>query len=258
MLARGLRAIQVLLMLVCGYLVYSTSVSLVGATPVPETRVLEVAPAPQGALPFERYAIIAERNLFKTREVAIPAGELGEELEESRLRIRLLGTAATTPPELSVASVEDLTKRETLVVRVGDLIGSATVVRIERKRLVVDNRGRLEQISFDEQTQPTPQAKANRYTRATKATRQSTRARGPLVRRPAPPADRPGATPSGGSDLSAYSALKLREGERVTAVNGIPLEDPEQLFERLGEPGPKTIDVVDPEGNTRTVTLEVP
>ena len=149
-----LKAIQRLLMLGCAYLLYSAVVPLVEANPVPET-LREVAAAPQGALAFERYAVIAERNLFNTPAVGVPLRNL-EELEESELRLRLLGTVSLTLPGLSVASVEDLTKRQKLAVRVGDTISGARVIRIERERLVVDNQGRLEQISLDEQAQPSP------------------------------------------------------------------------------------------------------
>ena len=105
---------------------------------------------------FARYRPIGERGLFRRAgsdsEDLPPPEPLEEELVESQLRIRLLGTIASTVPEMSVAAVENQNTRTKLFVRPGDeLAAGARVVRIERKLLVLENRGQLEKISLDEE-----------------------------------------------------------------------------------------------------------
>lgn len=266
MLATGLRAIQVTLLAACAYLLYLSLSPLVGAAPIPETRVPELPPATSPARDFPRYQIIADRNLFQTPEGAT-AAPTEAELEESKLRLRLRGTTAAVPASLSVATVEDVAKRETLSLRVDDWVSGAQVVRIERGRIVVDNRGTLEQLTLEEAEKTTPKTRAPRTTRESRAASvrsrtanaRTTRARRAPRRQPTP---KPAAAPQprvNTQDFFGPDALDLEEGESVSAVNGIDVNDRarlQEIFEALSEAGPKTITVETPDGGTREITME--
>jgi general secretion pathway protein C len=92
-----------------------------------------------------------------------------EELAESKLKVRLIGTVASTDSALSLAAVEDLGNKERLVVRANDELSGARVVRIERKRIVVENHGRLEVVTLDEEDEAKPASRASPGGRARRA-----------------------------------------------------------------------------------------
>ncbi|MEB2345648.1 MAG: PDZ domain-containing protein [Deltaproteobacteria bacterium] len=102
---------------------------------------------------------ILDRNLFQVSTLlpdepvaAEPIGE-DEELAATRLPLKLLGTVASNDPKAAWAAVEETTKRERLVVRPQDrLLDKATVVRIERRRIVLENEGRREELALDEES----------------------------------------------------------------------------------------------------------
>lgn len=259
MLATGLRAVQVLLLAACVYFVYAAISPLVRATPIPETHLPEVPPSDANApdRAFDRFQVIATRNLFKTRDVPQPiAGPIEEELEESKLRVKLMGTLAAEPPELSVATVVDQRKLETLSLRIGDEISGAKVERIERRRIVLDNRGKLEQISLEDDD-GTPTARRQTSRPRTRAAR--TRTRTPRARaRPTPPV-RPTPTPSASIVPPGLQGIDLEPGERITAVNGIDLTDESRIQEMVDvitQEGPKTLTIVDDAGNERQMEVE--
>jgi general secretion pathway protein C len=124
------------------------------------------APAPSAAAPragrdwSERKAIL-DRNLFQVSTLQPeapaapePAAE-DEELEATRLPLKLLGTVAASDPRASWAAVEETTRRERIVVRPQDrLLDKATVVRIERRRIVLENAGKREELALDEEGRP--------------------------------------------------------------------------------------------------------
>lgn len=125
------------------------------------------APAEPAGRTWSDRQVILDRNLFNvsTLVAQAPAGPSEEELEATKLPLRLLGTAASSQPELSWAAVEDLDKHTHLVVRLRDeLQGRATLVGIERRRIVLDNGGRREELALEEETgSPRPAAaSANR------------------------------------------------------------------------------------------------
>ena len=98
--------------------------------------------------------IILKRNLFNASLLApaTPVDEPIEDLEATRLPLRLLGTAASTPAELSWAAVEDEEERRTVIVRVRDPIHKATVQRIERRRIVLSEKGVLRELVLDDES----------------------------------------------------------------------------------------------------------
>jgi type II secretory pathway component PulC len=98
--------------------------------------------------------IILSRNLFNASTLSPEAGALPaeeEDLEATQLPLTLLGTAASEVPELSWAAIEDRESQQTLVLRIGDGVrNQAQVRRIERKRIVLEERGTLRELALAE------------------------------------------------------------------------------------------------------------
>jgi general secretion pathway protein C len=102
---------------------------------------------------FAERQVILDRKLFdvSTLVPSAPPSDEQEQLEATRLPLRLLGTAASSRPELSWAAVEDQDQRKELVVKLGDeLAGQAKVVGIERRRIILENRGQREELALEE------------------------------------------------------------------------------------------------------------
>jgi type II secretion system protein C len=106
------------------------------------------------ALPH--YAVIQERNFFGARGRAVtPAPPRTPAPSPSATKpaanLKLVGTVVGTP-ERTYAVIEDLgTKRQDLY-RLGDLVREAKVVEVTRNRVVLDNRGRREELFSFEKT----------------------------------------------------------------------------------------------------------
>ncbi len=112
--------------------------------------------------------IILKRNLFNASLLApaVPVEEPIEELEATRLPLKLLGTAASTPAELSWAAVENEEERRTIIVGVSDPIHRATVQRIERRRIILSEKGTLRELVLDDDESAGPSAPPKKRTRA--------------------------------------------------------------------------------------------
>ena len=151
MLAALLRILQLALVAATVYLALAAVSPFVGASPEPHVSLPPVAASESKNAGFERYQVISQRNLFNAREDAIALEPAEEQLEESRLNLVLLGTTAARVPEFSVASVEDVAQREILALRIGDRVAGARVVRIERRRVVIDNGGVRELLTLDDE-----------------------------------------------------------------------------------------------------------
>lgn len=154
------------LFVLCCFLTSSLVTSWVGEwlSGVPITATLASAPPALAKRDWSEREVILTRNLFQVSTLlpeglGLPdPGDEDEELEATRLPLKLLGTVAATDPAASWAAVEDTTKRERLVVRAEDpLLGQATVVRIERRRIVIENAGKREELALDEEGTPLSQ-----------------------------------------------------------------------------------------------------
>jgi general secretion pathway protein C len=112
------------------------------------------APLPAAAAAergWKERQVILDRNLFNSALLGGAEDRTEEDLAKTKLPLKLLGTAAGADPKASWAAVEDLEKRQHLVVRVADrLQGKAEVIRIERRRIVLRNGGSLEELALDE------------------------------------------------------------------------------------------------------------
>jgi len=159
---------------VCCFLVAGV-IAEVGAARLAPEPTAGPAPAAERQTPrrarLDRERIV-ERNLFGSTEVAevVPEAALeSEELEATALPLKLLGTAASPESSLAWAAIDDLEQRKHRIVATGGEIAGASVVRIERKRVVLRNRGKLEELSLDDQETPS-QVAARRPTRVARPT----------------------------------------------------------------------------------------
>ncbi len=176
LLRYGLRAFHIALAAGCLYLIYSMVTTFLSPTELAELRIPSVEELPPSQTSFAPYEIGGERHLFQSRETAppsAPAPPPEEQIEQSELRLRLLGTIAG-PDHLSVATVEDETSREHLHLRVDDQVGeheNVTVVRIERMKLVLNNNGKLEAITMEEDETTTRPKQADKRRKRTSRNR---------------------------------------------------------------------------------------
>jgi general secretion pathway protein C len=97
--------------------------------------------------------VILDRNLFKVSALGgQPFVEDHEVYAKTKLPLRLLGTAAAADTRRSWAAVEDLDTKEHLVVRLNDqLKGGVRVIRIDRRRIVLQNGPRREELGLEEE-----------------------------------------------------------------------------------------------------------
>jgi general secretion pathway protein C len=263
-------ALQLALGAICGYLTWSIVATLVWAAPVPEVRLeMPELPTPHQE-PLTRYALISERNLFHSQAGPSEAPEPTEEpLAESKLSVKLHGTAATIPPEFGVAAVEDLKTHEHLQVRAGDMLQGARVVRVERSRIVVDNRGRLEEILLEDAPAPAPGARrlTQRFAAAQKdGAPETTPSAEPAALGLFREADlRPkleGTTMVGMivnrvSEGSRLETAGLLAGDVITGVNGASLQGNPQSFDLVRGATEKGEMVLEVERNGQVVAIQI-
>ncbi len=107
---------------------------------------------------FQQYAVIQERNLFGARgrptgpppKPATPAAPPAK----PAANLKLVGTVVGSP-DYTYAVIEDLNAKRQDLYRVGDLVREAKLVEIARNRVVLDNRGRREELLSFEKAEPT-------------------------------------------------------------------------------------------------------
>jgi len=116
--------------------------------------------------------VILRRNLFKVSTLG-PQPEVDDEVyEKTNLPLRLVGTAAMADPSRSWAAVEDLETRKHQVVKIDDqLKGRARVIRIDRRRIVLQNGARREELGLEEESSQTPPGRSSRSVRSRRTTR---------------------------------------------------------------------------------------
>jgi general secretion pathway protein C len=146
-----------LLFVLCCYLVADTTNEVFAAllTPEPADVVRPTTSAPVAARAWSDREIILERNLFNASLLAPPTRpqvepDPTEDLAATQLPLKLLGTAAAIPAEASWAAVVDQTARRTVIVGIDDKVNKATVKRIERRRLVLSEGGKLRELVLEE------------------------------------------------------------------------------------------------------------
>jgi general secretion pathway protein C len=225
------------------------------------------APAAPAGRAWSDYEVILTRNLFNASTLEPPPVAVPEELEEleaTQLPLTLLGTAAADDPEISWAAIEDRESQQTLVLHVDDTVRNQAVVRrIERRRIVLEEKGVLRELALEEPADlaASPAAPIRPMARARPAPR-----RPPASPLPSPlqPAELPVAADEGlrsparlfsearilpkyeegqmvGVQVSAikpgslFEKMGIQEGEVITELNGIRIDSPEQSAKILLE-----------------------
>jgi general secretion pathway protein C len=106
---------------------------------------------PKSSEEMQQYiAAIAKRNLFDA-VTATPKAAMTDVTAEmadlSTLNVKLLGTFVAIPEEYSWAIIEDKKAKNTDVYSVGaKLLASATILKINRNEVIIDNNGKTEVI----------------------------------------------------------------------------------------------------------------
>ena len=141
----------------CCFLVANTANAIISALlSQSPARAVELGPrsGPRSRTWDDRQQI-TQRNLFHSAKLSAQAGPpvpTDEELKETELPLKLKGTIAAEDPALSWASVEETGKANAIsVVRVGDTIKSATIVGIERRRVILLENGNRRSLSLDDE-----------------------------------------------------------------------------------------------------------
>jgi type II secretion system protein C len=132
--------------------------AIVGQRIEPSSRVPITSPSVAAATTeqrtLEQYAVIQERNLFGARGDRSPTTQGPRPPpppppQKPAINLKLVGTVVG-PPERTYAVIEDLNSKRQDLYRVGDLVREAKVLEVTRNRVVLDNRGRREELfSFE-------------------------------------------------------------------------------------------------------------
>lgn len=101
--------------------------------------------------------LILDRNLFQVstllpeKPAGVEPAVTNEELEATRLPLKLLGTISANDQAAAWAAVEDQQNHKKIIVRVDQrLLDKATVIRIERRRIVLQNGAKREELALDD------------------------------------------------------------------------------------------------------------
>lgn len=219
--------------------------------------------------------VILKRNLFNVSTLAPgPLLDEDEEYEKTKLPLRLLGTAAAEDTALSWAAIEDLETKQHLVVRVDQEIkGGARVLSIERRRVVIQNAGRKEQLGLEgdepasprtAQRAPRPNARANLERLAENRFSVNREEVQNLATNPSALFSQARILPKYeagqmiGVQVSAikpgslFEQAGLQNGDTITGVNGSPVNGPDgasKVFQNLTQGGEITLDGVGANGS---------
>ncbi|MGH7287953.1 MAG: type II secretion system protein GspC [Myxococcota bacterium] len=242
------------------------------------------ASAPRGAADRQ---IILTRNLFNVSVLAPTTAEEDESYEKTKLPLRLLGTAAAHDTALSWAAVEDLETKQHLVVRVDqDIKGGAKVIRIERRRVVLQNAGRREELALEgdeagaavtptRTAQPGPAARPNArgYLERLAEIRFAVD-RGELQNLATNPSalfsqarilpkyeggQMVGVQVSGIKPGSWFEQAGIQNGETITAVNGAPIgaDGAPTLFREITQGSATRVTVRGADGSERELNVDI-
>jgi type II secretion system protein C len=280
----------------CCFLVANTANAIIAAW-LSQSPALAVELGPRGGSQSRTWSDrqqITQRNLFHSAKLSVAASTpefTDEELKETELPLKLWGTIAADDPALSWASVEETGKRGVIsAVRVGDKIQSATIVEIERRRVVLlENDSRRSLTLDDDEAAMSFANKAKRNKPPTRATttRTSRRKSAKEARRAkAEKAKTPVGNPSNlysqarivpeideetnlvtGLKLnaiqagSAFEKAGMKNGEVITEIDGVlvsDIGDSTKIMSALTDPDEVEIVTVDKDRNRHERVLAPP
>jgi len=100
--------------------------------------------------------VIVDRNLFESSLDALEIVEEEpppEDLSETKLPIKLLGTLASNDPAIASAAIENTSQRKSRVYRIGELLDGFKGVSlrgVERKRVIILNGKKREELALED------------------------------------------------------------------------------------------------------------
>src|SRR5262245_20909225 len=151
--------------------------------------------------------VILNRNLFNASLLAPVGGPttIEEDLEETKLPLTLLGTLAALEPENSWAAIEDRDSKLTRTVRINDeLRPNATVLRIERRRIVIQENGSPRELTLAEDPAVAAAAGAGGVAAVPRPRRQAAMRQAAVA--PAPPPAQP---PDGRNPATLFAQARI-------------------------------------------------
>ena len=270
------------LVVLCCFLASGIIADVSAALLAPDAASIAPSAAAASASPRDRAdrQIILTRNLFNVSTLSpTTVTDLDEEYEKTKLPLRLLGTAAAEDKALSWAAIEDLETKQHLVVRIdSEIKGGARVLKIERRRIVLQNGGRREELALEgdvpaaaprtAQRGPRPAARANLERLAENRFAVNRSEVQNLATNPSALFSQARILPKyeGGQMVGVQvSAIKpgslfeqagLQNGDTITEINGQPVSGPEgapQLFQKLTQGGDIRLGVQDSNGARRDI-----
>jgi general secretion pathway protein C len=270
-------------------------------TPPPTAAALVAATQPLPRRGWAERRQILERNLFDSATLAPPPALVAEQedLEATRLPLKLLGTAAATDPGYSWAVIEDVEERDTRLVRIDDEVKrGASVIRIERRRVVLDENGSPRELALGEKDAALPakgpasaaaerRRPPSRAATARRAAAPATETRRLDEERPAVAREDVDAALANPSSLleqarffpryqdgqitglqvndpkpgSLFEQAGIQSGEVILEVNGVRIQSPEEsraVLEQMSQSSEVTLTVEGADGVPHTKTISIP
>jgi general secretion pathway protein C len=293
----GIRIANVLLASLCCFQVASvvnkiSAGALVGTV---EPTYASPSASPEAARRFEDHAVILARNLFGAQilgATALPVEPEPEpELEETKLPVQLLGTLLSGDPSKSTAAITERGAPEPELLHEGDRLArhqQASVARIERGRVILQNGARREELLLSEEPLDTPSRVAASPTARRSSRLSRTRAAPTRSATPSPASlteqlkemQLGGADFSGAQDLfsqaritpkweagqmtgmevrdivpgSLYDKIGLADGDVIESLNGVKLDSTAAGAKVLSEFGEaETFEIVLSDGTVKTL-----
>ncbi len=290
-------AVNVLLLVLCCYLIARVVTKLGEEVLGPEIAAStdpSLAAIPERDRSWNRYEVIVSRNLFKSSSEEAAPVEVVEEVEEvdeiTALPLRLIGTAFSEFQDESWAAVEDLQARNHLIVRIGDrLQDKATVHRIDRRSVVLQEGERLTKLALDAETTTAPVKTARNRRPPKRPSRNKPDDLASRIKRlgddrfgvPREDMEETVRNPTNlinqarmlpkyengemiGIQLQAikpgsfFEAVGITNGDVITELNGEPIDSPQvtaNVLRELSE-GEGVVTVMGPDGEERPITFE--
>ena len=97
------------------------------------------------------YQPVLDRNIWDSAAVAAEEDDL-DDIEQTTLNLKLLGTVDATPPAVSLAIIENNADHQADVYLVGDTIAGAQIIRIGRGEVVLLRNGNEERLTLPDIT----------------------------------------------------------------------------------------------------------
>jgi general secretion pathway protein C len=271
------------LVVLCCFLASGIIADVSAALLAPDAASVEPSAATAATSPRDRAdrQIILTRNLFNVSTLSPgPIEDEQDAYEKTKLPLRLLGTAAAADKALSWAAIEDLETKQHLLVRIdSEIKAGARVLKIERRRIVLQNGGRREELALEgdppsaaaprtAQRGPRPNARANLERLAENRFAVNRSEVQNLATNPSALFSQARILPKyeGGQMVGVQvSAIKpgslfeqagLQNGDTITEINGQPVSGPEgapQLFQKLTQGGDIRLGVQDSNGTRREI-----